>query len=254
MGVLTMIEKNIDELWKKYKVLKDITLKQTLISHYAYLVKLVAGRLSIYLNHYVELDDLIGYGVIGLIDAIDKFDYTKNVKFETYASLRIRGAILDEIRKLDWVPRSLRKKQKDLNKVYYELENKLGRTPTDDEIANQLEMTKDDYYALVQDTNIATLVFIEDYEMQVFNVKDERNRTPDEHIEKEEIITKLKEAIEELPEREKMVITLYYFEELTLKEISNILEVSESRVSQLHTKGVSRLKVKLAKYNLTLPF
>lgn len=254
MGVLTMLEKNIDSLWKKYKVSNDMKVKQTLISHYAHLVKLVAGRLSIYLNHYVELDDLIGYGVIGLIDAIDKFDYTKNVKFETYASLRIRGAILDEIRKLDWVPRSLRKKQKDLNKIYYELENLLGRTPTDDEIAKQLEMTKEDYYTLVQDTNIATLVFIEDYELQVSSVKDERNSTPDEYIERQEIVIKLKEAIEELPEREKMVITLYYFEELTLKEISNILEVSESRVSQLHTKGVSRLKVKLAKYNLSLPF
>nr|WP_301335100.1 FliA/WhiG family RNA polymerase sigma factor [Holtiella tumoricola] len=240
-------------MWKKYEKSRTQEIKQALIEHYVYLVKLVAGRLSIYLNHYVDLDDLLSYGVIGLIDALDKFDSAKNVKFETYASLRIRGAILDEIRKLDWVPRSLRKKQKDLNKVYFELENKLGRTPTDDEIANTLQMTKEDYYGLLQDTNIANLVFIEDYELQASSVKDEKNDMPDEYMEKQEIMLKLKEALDELPEREKRVITFYYFEELTLKEISNILEVSESRVSQLHTKGVSRLKVKLAKYHLALP-
>lgn len=248
-----MEEKNIEVLWKKYEKSRTQEIKQALIEHYVYLVKLVAGRLSIYLNHYVDLDDLLSYGVIGLIDALDKFDSAKNVKFETYASLRIRGAILDEIRKLDWVPRSLRKKQKDLNKVYFELENKLGRTPTDDEIANTLQMTKEDYYGLLQDTNIANLVFIEDYELQASSVKDEKNDMPDEYMEKQEIMLKLKEALNELPEREKRVITFYYFEELTLKEISNILEVSESRVSQLHTKGVSRLKVKLAKYHLALP-
>ncbi|MDA3732613.1 FliA/WhiG family RNA polymerase sigma factor [Niameybacter massiliensis] len=248
-----MEEKNIEVLWKKYEKSRTQEIKQALIEHYVYLVKLVAGRLSIYLNHYVDLDDLLSYGVIGLIDALDKFDSAKNVKFETYASLRIRGAILDEIRKLDWVPRSLRKKQKDLNKVYFELENKLGRTPTDDEIANTLQMTKEDYYGLLQDTNIANLVFIEDYELQASSVKDEKNDMPDEYMEKQEIMLKLKEALDELPEREKRVITFYYFEELTLKEISNILEVSESRVSQLHTKGVSRLKVKLAKYHLALP-
>lgn len=248
-----MEEKNIEIVWKKYEKAKTQEIKQLLIQHYVYLVKLVAGRLSIYLNHYVDLDDLLSYGVIGLIDALDKFDLNKNVKFETYASLRIRGAILDEIRKLDWVPRSLRKKQKDLNRVYFELENELGRTPTDDEIANALQMTKEDYYTLVQDTNIANLVFIEDYELQASSVKDEKNDMPDEYMEKQEIMMKLKEALDELPEREKRVITFYYFEELTLKEISNILEVSESRVSQLHTKGVSRLKVKLAKYHLALP-
>ena len=140
-----------------------------------------------------------------------------------------------------------------MNKVYFELENKLGRTPTDDEIANTLQMTKEDYYGLLQDTNIANLVFIEDYELQASSIKDEKNDMPDEYMEKQEIMLKLKEALDELPEREKRVITFYYFEELTLKEISNILEVSESRVSQLHTKGVSRLKVKLAKYHLALP-
>lgn len=253
MGVLKVEQKNIESVWKQYQTSKEQRLKQELISHYVHLVKLVAGRLNIYLNHYVELDDLLSYGIIGLIDAIDKFDRSKNVKFETYASLRIRGAILDEIRKLDWVPRSLRKKQKDLNKACFELENKLGRTPTDEEIACALKITKDEYYNLIQDTNIANLVFIEDYELQITSIPDDKNDTPDHYIEKQEIINRLKEALETLPERERRVITFYYFEELTLKEISSILQVSESRISQLHTKAVQRLKVKLAQYNLSLP-
>ncbi|MGL4798499.1 MAG: FliA/WhiG family RNA polymerase sigma factor [Cellulosilyticaceae bacterium] len=242
-----------DLLWQKYSTKKEIALKNELIDHYVHLVKLVAGRLSIYLNHYVELGDLVGYGVLGLIDAIDKFDYTKNVKFETYASLRIRGAILDEIRKLDWVPRSLRKKQKDFNKAYSSLENELGRTPTDGEMANYLEISLEDYQQLLQENNVSALVFIEDYKLHVDALPDESVGTPDSHIQKQEMLEVLAEAIEELPEREKMVIQLYYFEELTLKEISAILHVSESRISQLHTKGVSRLRQRLVKYNVVLP-
>lgn len=248
-----MKDTNIEQLWEKYSKKRDMTLKQKLIENYIYLVKIIAGRLSIHLNHYVDLDDLVSYGVIGLIDAIDKFDTTKNVKFDTYASLRIRGAILDEIRKLDWVPRTLRKKQKDLNKGYIELENTLGRTPTDDEISGYLELTLDEYYELVQDTNIASLVFIEDYQLQAGQITDLQTDTPEGYMQKQEMISLLKEAIDFLPEREKMVITLYYYEELTLKEISAILEVSESRISQLHTKGISRMKVKLGKYNHMLP-
>ena len=240
-------------LWKKYQTKKEQEIKSALIEEYVYLVKLVAGRLSIYLNHYVDLEDLISYGVIGLIDAIDKFDCTKNVKFETYASLRIRGAILDEIRKLDWVPRSTRKKQKEFNKLYSELENKLGRTPTDEEVTLSLNITPSEYYQMLQESNVSALVFIEDYKIQVDAIPDELSEVPEMYLAKQELIETLAEAIDALPEREKMVITLYYYEELTLKEISAILEVSESRVSQLHTKGVSRLRQRLAKYNVTLP-
>lgn len=249
----SMSEKVSQELWKKYSAKKDQAIKNQLIGHYVYLVKLVAGRLSIYLNHYVDLEDLTSYGVIGLIDAIEKFDYMKNVKFETYASLRIRGAILDEIRKLDWVPRSLRKKQKEFNKTYSELENELGRTPTDEEVAKHLNVTRDEYYQLMQESNVASLVFIEDYRIQVDSISEEGVKEPEVQLEQQEMIEVLRGAIEALPEREKMVITFYYFEELTLKEISAILEVSESRISQLHTKGVSRLRQKLAKYNMVLP-
>lgn len=242
-----------NEYWIRYHQNKAPELKNELIENYVYLVKLVAGRLGMYLNHYVELEDLIGYGVMGLIDAIDKYDYTKNVKFETYASLRIRGAIIDEIRKLDWVPRSLRKKQKDLNKIHSELECELGRVPTDDEVANRLEMDKDAYLQLLQESNVNALVFIEDYKLQVESIKEDTSNSPDDQIERKEMIAYLAEAIKTLPEREQMVISLYYFDEMTLKEISAILEVSESRVSQLHTKGVSRLRQKLEKYRIMLP-
>lgn len=248
-----MKEHMIESIWKRYKDYSDFEAKQELITHYAYLVKLVAGRVNIYLNHYVELDDLMGYGVIGLIDAIDKFALDKNVKFDTYASLRIRGAILDEIRKLDWIPRSLRKKQKELNKAVQDLEYELGRPAQDEEIAKRLNIEKEEYYELLQETHISNLLFLDDCSSQTIDIEDTRVEKPEAYVEKQELLTALEESMEALPERERMVITLYYFEELTLKEISTILEVSESRVSQLHTKAVSRLRVTLGKYNKELP-
>lgn len=242
-----------DEEWIRYRQKRAPELKNKLIEAYVYLVKLVAGRLGIYLNHYVELDDLIGFGTIGLIDAIDKFDPDKNVKFETYASLRIRGAIIDEIRKLDWAPRTLRKKQKELNHVIKTLENTLGRTPSDDEVMAQLGVNEETYLTLLQETHMSALVFIEDYRLQVDNMRDVKEKDPEQEVEKKELTNQLANAIENLPEREKMVISLYYFEEMTLKEISTILEVSESRISQLHTKAVSRLRQRLEKFHFMFP-
>lgn len=247
-----MKQKSIELIWDEYIKTKNKELKMLLIEHYVHLVKIVAGRLGIYLNQYIDNDDLVSYGVIGLIDAIDKFDKEKNVKFETYASLRIRGAILDEIRKLDWIPRTLRKKQKDLDKAYMYLENKLGRPPHDTEIAEYLNISVEEYYALVNDINIAALISIDEYPNQVETIKDTNAELPYNSIELQEQKEILKEAINKLPEREKQVILLYYYEELTLKEISHVLEVSESRISQLHTKGVSRLRMSLSKYNINL--
>ncbi len=248
-----MDKREIDAIWLKYSKTKDMQSKSMIIEHYVYLVKLVAGRLGIYLNQYVDLNDLVGYGILGLIDAIDKFDIEKNVKFETYASLRIRGAILDAIRKLDWVPRTLRKKQKELDKVYIELETKLGRRPEDAEVASFLGISLEEYNEILKDVNISTLVSIDEYTFQFETIKDTKAALPDDYVEDKEMKQTLGELIEKLPEREKKVIFLYYFEELTLKEISKILEVSESRVSQLHTKAVSRLRANLEKYNMILP-
>lgn len=248
-----MDNKDMNKLWENYVEKKDPTIKKIIIEHYVHLVKLVAGRLGIYLNQYVDLDDLVGYGILGLIDAIDKFDPGKNVKFETYASLRIRGSILDAIRKLDWVPRTLRKKQKDLDKVYTELEMRLGRKPEDEEIARALGINETEYNELLKEVNITSLMSIDEYTYQFELIKDPKADLPDDYVEEKEVKAVLTDAIEELPEREKKVVFLYYFEELTLKEISKVLEVSESRVSQLHTKAVSRLRIQLHKYNMVLP-
>ena len=248
-----MERKDIKEVWDKYAVSRDSSLKMVLMEHYVHLVKLVAGRLGIYLNPYIETDDLIGYGILGLIDAIDKFDLSKDVKFETYASLRIRGSILDAIRKLDWVPRTLRKKQKDIDKAYIELEIKLKRPPLDDEVASFLGISLEEYYVVLKEVNVATLVSIDENIYHFETVSDENAITPEHYAEKNEIKETLTQMIDQLPEREKKVIFLYYYEELTLKEISKVLEVSESRVSQLHTKAVPRLRAQLAKYHLSLP-
>ena len=243
----------MNEVWNQYVKTHNAQLKDRLTEHYVHLVKLVAGRLGIYLNQYIDLDDLVGYGVLGLIDAIDKFDPSKNVKFETYASLRIRGAILDAIRKLDWIPRTLRKKQKDIDKIYIELESKLGRTPVDQEVADALHISLDEYNTLLKEVNVSTLISIDENIYQFESVKDHNAQIPERCIEEKEMKDTLSKLIDELPEREKKVIFLYYYEELTLKEISRVLEVSESRVSQLHTKAVSRLRANMSKYHLSLP-
>ncbi|NLU51817.1 MAG: FliA/WhiG family RNA polymerase sigma factor [Clostridiaceae bacterium] len=239
------------ELWKKYMETRDQALKEQLIIEYADLVKYVAGRLSVYFGSNVEYDDLVGYGVFGLIDAIDKFDLNKNVKFETYASLRIRGAIIDSIRDQDWAPRSLRKKSKDLERAYIEIENELGHSATDQEVAQRLGITTDELNKLLQEVNMSQMISLEDYLEQNHETGfdplslDRDDDQPEARIEIVEMKRILADAIEKLPEKERMVVTLYYYEELTLKEISMIMKVSESRVSQLHTKAILRMRGKL---------
>ena len=219
------------------------------------MVKLVAGRLSMYLGYNVEYEDLVSYGIFGLIDAIDKFDNMKEVKFETYASLRIRGAILDQIRKMDWIPRTIRQKQKKIEAVMKEIELLKGREATDEEIAAKLGITEDEYLEWQSQMKITNVVSLNEYMEQGSEVPFEGNRHntarfegPEESIEKEELKKVLEETLEILTEKEKKVILLYYYEELTLKEISNILEVSESRISQLHTRALQKMKDKMGVY------
>lgn len=239
------------ELWKKYSESRTQAIKEQLIIEYADLVKYVAGRLSIYFGSNVEYDDLVGYGVFGLIDAIDKFDLSKKVKFETYASLRIRGAIIDSIREQDWAPRSLRKKGKDLEKAYFEIENQLGHSASDQEVADKLGITSDDLNKLLQEVNMSQMVSLDDYLEQNHETGfdplslDKDTNMPEQRMEVIELKETLTEAINKLPEKERTVVTLYYYEELTLKEISIIMKVSESRISQLHTKAILRMKGKL---------
>ncbi len=249
-----MDEAGRKRLWQDYQRLKSQDLREKIILEYAPLVKLVAGRLSMYLGYNVEYDDLVGYGVFGLIDAIDKFDTCKDVKFETYASLRIRGAILDQIRKMDWIPRTIRQRQKKIDAVMKEIETTTGRSATDEEIARGLGISGDEYTDWQSQMKITGVVSLNEYiEQGGPELKGEKSvssqfEIPEEVAEREELKEKLRESLDILTEKERKVVLLYYYEDLTLKEISYILEVSESRVSQLHTKALSKMKSKLGEY------
>ena len=248
-----MDEAGRNKLWETYAKTKSPEIREKLILEYASLVKLVAGRLSMYLGYNVEYDDLVSYGIFGLIDAIDKFDSMKAVKFETYGSLRIRGAIVDQIRKMDWIPRTIRQKQKKIDAVVKEIESSMGRAATDEEIALGLGISEDDYLAWQSQMKITGLVSLNEFmesgsEIPADQTSQRRFDGPEEVIEKEELKKMLQQALELLTEKEKKVILLYYYEDLTLKEISNVLEVSESRVSQLHTRALQKMKTKMGHY------
>lgn len=242
-------------LWEEYGKDRTHELREKLILEYAPLVKLVAGRLSMYLGYNVEYDDLVSYGIFGLIDAIDKYDSMKEVKFETYASLRIRGAILDQIRKMDWIPRTIRQKQKKIDAVIRQIEAENGRTATDEEIAASLGISDEEYLEWQSQLKIINIVSLNEYMEQGSEVPAEPNRhttarfeSPEENIEKEELKQVLEQTLQILTEKEKKVILLYYYEDLTLKEISSVLEVSESRISQLHTRALQKMKEKMGSY------
>ena len=248
-----MDDKGKQKLWLDYSKNPSSELREKLILEYAPLVKLVAGRLSMYLGYNVEYDDLVSYGIFGLIDAIDKFDVSKEIKFETYASLRIRGSILDQIRKMDWIPRTVRQRQKQIQAAISEIESETGRSATDEEIATALGISQDEYDNWQSQMKVTGVVSLDDFVEQGSDVADNRGLSsqivrPEDHIEKEELKKVLAQALELLTEKERKVVLLYYYEELTLKEISNVLDVSESRVSQLHTKALGKMKTKMGKY------
>lgn len=245
-----MNEADRNKLWEEYEKSKKSEVREKLIIEYAGLVKIVAGRLSMYLGYNVEYDDIVGYGTFGLIDAIDKFDYLKGIKFETYASLRIRGAVLDQIRKMDWIPRTLRQKQKKLEAASHKIEKEYGRMATEEELAKELDISLGDLETWQSQTKILNLVSLDEYLEQGSEVRMEAKNNsqfeqPEKAMEKQELKQILAKTLETLTEKEKKVIVLYYYEELTLKEISLILEVSESRISQLHTKALEKMKIKL---------
>ncbi|MDF2542240.1 MAG: whiG [Herbinix sp.] len=245
-----MNAENRQKLWEEYAKKKTSELQEKIIIEYAGLVKIVAGRLSMYLGYNVEYDDLVGYGTFGLIDAIDKYDYFKGVKFETYASLRIRGAILDQIRKMDWIPRSIRQKQRKIDLAYQSLEAKLGRSVTEEELAKELDITEDELDNWQNQAKITNIISLDEFMEQGSEGKMEQSLTatfaqPEKIVEKQELKEILVKTLETLTEKEKKVIVLYYYEDLTLKEISEILEVTESRISQLHTKALQKLRMKL---------
>ena len=244
-----MKETERNKLWDRYHKTRSPELREQLILEYANVVNLVAGRLSMYLGYTVDYDDLVGYGIFGLIDAIDKYDMAKNVKFETHASLRIRGSILDQIRKMDWIPRTLRQKQKKMETAVTKLESELGRAATSQEVADELGIAVEEYENWKAEAEFTNLVSLDDYleqgtegRMETFGATFQQ---PESAIQKKELKEMLVDALKKLTEKEQKVITLYYYEELTLKEISQILSVSESRISQLHTKALQKIKVQL---------
>ncbi|MBI9105153.1 MAG: RNA polymerase sigma factor WhiG [Spirochaetales bacterium] len=246
--------KTEEELWTMYKDSRDTAVRDMFVKQYAPLVKYVAGKVAVGMPHNIEFDDLVGYGVFGLFDAIEKFDPDKHVKFKTYAVTRIRGAIFDELRSIDWVPRSVRQKSREVEDAVHRLESSLGRSVTDNEIANEMGMNMQDYQKTILKISGTSIMSLNDvwYTGEdndkvsiVDSIESPQGLNPDIIVEKDEIKRVIIEAINELPEKEKKVLVLYYYEDLTLKEIGKVLEVTESRVSQLHTKAIMRLRAKL---------
>jgi len=242
-----------DLLWTKYKTQKDSKTKEELVIKYVNLVKFVAGRLMISLPPSVEVNDLESAGILGLIDAIDRFDPKYGVKFESYAIPRIKGAMLDELRKLDWIPRSIRSKSRELEKVINQIENETGRSATDEEISERLNITMNEYFTLLKEVSTVSLLSLDSV---IFDdeggkgelhdvIEDKSEEEPDESIKRDELKELVIRAIDDLPETERLVIALYYYEELTLKEIGQVLQLSESRISQIHTKTILSLRGKL---------
>lgn len=252
-----MTDTEREKLWKQYSKNKDLETRNKIIVEYAQLVKVVAGRLLAYFANNIEYDDLVSFGTIGLIDAINRYDITMKTKFESYASLRIRGEILDQVRKMDWIPRTVRLKEKQVKQVESKLRAELERKPSDKEMMEALGMSDDEYYATMNDIAGTKLVYIDavgsesesDDVTPIYDIIEQSTfEQPGDSILKEELSQKLSKAIQKLTDREKEVIELYYYEELTVKEIANILGVSDSRVSQLHIRAVSKLREYLGSY------
>lgn len=242
----------IEQLWMEYKKNRTDSVKKQLIEHYAPLIKIIASKFK--MNNYqgLEFDDLIHYGVIGLVDAIEKFDIEKNIKFESYATLRIRGEIIDNIRRTDWAPRCVRKNQKDIATTINSLEESLGRVPSDIEVAEKLGITLAEYVKQLEEINLLQILSV-DAQFQMIDTSPQNIDSTEEVVERQWVISKLKETIEKLPERDQLLLHLYYFEELTFKEIGIVLGVSDSRVSQLHVRCIGKLRALLEKHNITCP-
>ena len=245
----------LKDLWRRYKEDGDEKARERLVLAYAPLVKYVAGRMSSGLPSHVEEADLISYGLLGLISAIERFDTTREIKFETFAMTRIKGSIIDELRSLDWVPRSVRARARQIEKANAKLEHQLHRAPTDQEVATELDMSIEEFQeSLTRISNSSVVALDElwtlsdasgDQVSLLDTIQDPDAIDPSAAMDATEMKDRLADAIARLPEREKLVVALYYYENLTLREIGEVLGVTESRVSQLHTKAVLRLKSRL---------
>jgi RNA polymerase sigma factor for flagellar operon FliA len=244
------------QIWREYARTRDQKVRDRLILTYAPLVKYVAGRLGSGLPAHVDEGDLVSYGLLGLIGAIERFDPERDIKFETYAISRIKGSIIDELRAMDWVPRSVRARARDIERAIAELEAKLGRAPTDEEIATKVGLTQEELGDSLTEISRSSIAALDelwtvgssggDTISLIDTIEDDSAAGPQDALSQTEMREAIGEAIARLPEREKLVVTLYYYEELTLREIGEVLGVTESRVSQLHTKAILRLKARLS--------
>ena len=252
-----MAGEDTQALWLEFGRTKDKALRDRLILTYAPLVKYVAGRLGSGLPAHVDEGDLVSYGLLGLIGAIERYDPSRDIKFETYAIARIKGAIIDELRALDWVPRSVRSRAREIERAIAELEAKTGLTPTDEQIAEKIGISVDELEESLTDIGRSSIAALDelwtissggggDQVALIDTIEDETGPRPEAALDQTEMREALADAIARLPEREKLVVTLYYYEELTLREIGEVLGVTESRVSQLHTKAILRLKARLS--------
>lgn len=246
----------LGELWRDFKQSGSTELRERLILHYSPLVKYVAGRVGVGLPSNIDQSDLVSYGIFGLIDAIEKFDPGRAIKFETYAISRIRGAIIDELRAIDWIPRSIRAKAREVERAYATLESRLQRTPSEPEVAAELDVTIEDLHRIFGQVSFVNVVALDellhiggergDKVTLGDTIVDAKAADPVVAFEDEETRYLLADAIATLAEREKIVVTLYYYEGLTLAEIGQVLGVTESRVCQLHTKSVMQLRAKMS--------
>ncbi len=251
------------DLWRRYKSTADQRARERLVVAYSPLVKYVSGRMASGLPAHVEEADLISYGLVGLISAIERFDIEREIKFETYAITRIKGAIIDELRSLDWVPRSVRARAREIEKANSKLEHRLQRAPTDEEMALELELTVEEFQdSLLQISNSSVAALDElwtvsdasgDQVSLLDTLQDPGAPDPAQLMDATELKDRVADAIARLPEREKLVVALYYYENLTLREIGEVLGVTESRISQLHTKAVLRLRSRLQTDTDVLP-
>ncbi len=246
---------SVAEIWADYKQHGTREARERLILHYAPLVKFVAGRVAAGLPQNIEQSDLVSYGIFGLIDAIDKFDPARGYKFETYAISRIKGAIIDELRSIDWVPRSVRAKARAIERAYSKLENELRRSPEDREVAAELGMSEEELAAILSQISFVGIVALDELlsasadrsgGATVGDTIADRTNNPVEAFESEEMRHVLADAINRMPDRERLVLTLYYYEGLTLAEIGAVLGVTESRVCQIHTKAIFQLRGRLS--------
>ncbi len=242
--------KDDEALWNKYFESKDLTVRNQIIERYSYIVKILAMRIRGVYQQYGDVDDIVNEGIIALIDAISRFDLSKNIKFETYASIRIKGAIIDYVRKQTWTPRRVNKNKKLVENAEKELSNTLGRSPSELEISNYLKIDVSEYNKIILETSNTSLLSFEDMISQVSHksFSSLSDLSPEENYTKEELEKNLVNAINSLNEKEKLVISLYYKEELKLKDIAQILEISNSRASQIHSQALSKLNDCIKKY------